>query len=563
MNYKTFENTVKSFNDNEMTIEHYISTSTPDRYGEVINPRGMDDTNYRKNPVVLFCHDSRNLVIGKNISLFPDDFGIKAITKFADTQAGKELYRLNKEGFLNAWSIGFLPKSPPERKSINGKDVSYISEWELIEYSSVPVPANPDSINLILKELRIEHLKEMFPENNNNQKPTNKNPDNERKNNMDENTNVDLIDENKVEAISRKVAAEIVKKEIADIGNLTSTQIPSEGFRDTANKESKTVQDGRNFLKSIVYGKPELLPVNYRDFLNETTGTAGGYLVPQEWNDRIMSLVKSGGVAMRNATIYNMTRRELVIPKLDTLPTWSFVSEGTVKPVSNPSFAQVILRRKDGGFIVLFSKQLLEDEAFDVMGFVTNLAAQIMSYTIDTAAFRGIPGNIDGLLTNGIGAKVMEITGTGFNNLTYDDLIEAVSSVPSHTLKNSKWYMNRTIYGLIKSLKYAPNSEYVLSPQDRKEMILEGYPVELSDACYSLSESENDRAFLAFGDLSYMAIGLRNNLTIDFSKDATVQMGTQNVNLWQSGLVGLNFNASFDVKFTYPIALSVLKTAVE
>lgn len=60
-----------------------------------------------------------------------------------------------------------------------------------------------------------------------------------------------------------------------------------------------------------------------------------------------------------------------------------------------------------------------------------------------------------------------------------------------------------------------------------------------------------------------MAIGLRNNLSIDFSKEATVQMGNQNVNLWQAGLVGLNFNASFDLKFTYPVALTVLKTANE
>ncbi len=561
MIYKTFESSAKRFDDSLMTIEHYITTATPDRYGEVINPAGMDDSNFRKNPVVLFCHDSRNLVIGKNVTLTPDEFGIKAVTRFADTETGKELYRLNKEGFLNAWSIGFIPKSRPERRTVEGAEVSYIDKWELIEYSSVPVPANPDSVNLILKELKDEHLIKMFKDGK--QNLFQNNPLNERKNNMDENTKTAALDESKVEEISRKIASEVVRKEISDSGNMVSSQIPSEGFRDTANKESKSVQDGRNFLKSIVYGKPELLPVSYRDFLNESTGTAGGYLVPQEWNDRIMALLKEGGVAMRNATIYNMTRRELVIPKLDTLPTWSFVSEGTVKPVSNPSFAQVILRRKDGGFIVLFSKQLLEDEAFDVMGFVTSLAAQILSYTIDTAAFRGIAGSIDGILTNGIGAKVMEIGGINFNNLSYDDLINAVSGVPSHTLPNAKWYMNRTIYGLIKGLRYAPNSEYVLSPQDRKDRILEGYPVELSDACYSLTESEVDRAFIAFGDLSYMAIGLRNNLTIDFSKDATVQMGAQNVNLWQSGLVGLNFNASFDLKFTYPIAISVLKTTAE
>ena len=128
MIYKTFESFTKRFDDSLMTIEHYITTATPDRYGEVINPAGMDDSNFRKNPVVLFCHDSRNLVIGKNVTLTPDEFGIKAVTRFADTETGKELYRLNKEGFLNAWSIGFIPKSRPERRTVDGIEVSYIDK---------------------------------------------------------------------------------------------------------------------------------------------------------------------------------------------------------------------------------------------------------------------------------------------------------------------------------------------------------------------------------------------------------------------------------------------------
>ena len=75
-----------------------------------------------------------------------------------------------------------------------------------------------------------------------------------------------------------------------------------------------------------------------------------------------------------------------------------------------------------------------------------------------------------------------------------------------------------------------------------------------------MGESGQDKAFIGFGDLSYMAIGMRNSLSADFSKEATVTAGESTINLWQSGLVGLNFGASFDIKFTFPSALSVLKT---
>ena len=159
MEHKNFIITEKSFNDIDMTMTHYISTVTPDRFGDIVNPFGMDAGNYRKNPIVLFghSHNTRSNVIGKNIALFPDDFGVKAITKFADTPAGKDLYKLNREGFLNAWSIGFIPKkTKAQNTTINNQPGTYniIDEWELLEYSSVTIPANPDALNLMLKEIK-------------------------------------------------------------------------------------------------------------------------------------------------------------------------------------------------------------------------------------------------------------------------------------------------------------------------------------------------------------------------------------------------------------------------
>ncbi len=159
MNYKNFIVKEKSFNDKDKTITHYISTVTPDRFGDIVNPFGMDADNYRKNPIVLFGHSyrARGNVIGKNLALFPDDFGVKAITKFADTPAGNDLYILNREGYLNAWSIGYIPKKVKTQNSTSNSQTgtyNIIDEWELLEYSSVVIPANPDALNLMLKEIK-------------------------------------------------------------------------------------------------------------------------------------------------------------------------------------------------------------------------------------------------------------------------------------------------------------------------------------------------------------------------------------------------------------------------
>ncbi|MCX6162031.1 MAG: HK97 family phage prohead protease [Ignavibacteriae bacterium] len=157
----------KTFNDNELTIAHYISTTTPDRYGDIVNPSGMDATNYAKNPVVLFGHRSNSLVIGKNLELQVRHNGVSAVTKFADTEQGREIYKLNRDGFLNAWSIGFIPKKEVEKKDeIAGNVYNHIEEWDLLEYSSVPIPANPDCLNLMLKDLQDDTIKTILKDSN-------------------------------------------------------------------------------------------------------------------------------------------------------------------------------------------------------------------------------------------------------------------------------------------------------------------------------------------------------------------------------------------------------------
>ena len=48
-------------------IERVTSTETPDRMGDIVRAAGIDNKAYRKNPVVLFAHDHRNLPIGASL----------------------------------------------------------------------------------------------------------------------------------------------------------------------------------------------------------------------------------------------------------------------------------------------------------------------------------------------------------------------------------------------------------------------------------------------------------------------------------------------------------------
>jgi HK97 family phage prohead protease len=160
---------IKEINRDDLTITHYISTSTPDRFCEIMKPEGCDYSGYRKNPVVFFGHRSRELPVAKNEKIIINETGVLAVTKFDTSDFAKEIFRLNAEGFLNSWSIGFVPKKIKNQKlKINDKEQDYrcIEEWELLEYSSVPIPANPDAVNLMLKEVKSDKIKEIIEQEN-------------------------------------------------------------------------------------------------------------------------------------------------------------------------------------------------------------------------------------------------------------------------------------------------------------------------------------------------------------------------------------------------------------
>lgn len=150
-------------NEEDMTIIHYVSTPTPDRYGDVVEQAGMDDTKFKNNPVVLFGHKSRELPIGKSRWVKADSIGVLAQTAFdKDSEFAREIFRMNKEGILNAWSIGFIPLE----YSFLKEGGMLVKKWELLEYSSVPIPANPDALNLMMKECKVDTVRDIINDEN-------------------------------------------------------------------------------------------------------------------------------------------------------------------------------------------------------------------------------------------------------------------------------------------------------------------------------------------------------------------------------------------------------------
>ena len=164
---------VRSVDEDNYRITHSINTKALDRYDTVVLPKGSDTKNFLNNSVVLWVHNgdssTATIPIARCVSLEVNESEIVAVTEFnRNDPFAVKVFNAYKDGFLNAWSIGFIPKGYKHVDTENFEDINekyslsftleqiqeaergwgiyLIYEWELLEYSAVPIPGNPECL---------------------------------------------------------------------------------------------------------------------------------------------------------------------------------------------------------------------------------------------------------------------------------------------------------------------------------------------------------------------------------------------------------------------------------
>jgi HK97 family phage prohead protease len=143
--FKQFSIDEPTFSERKMSFT--ISTAAVDRDGDTIDPKGWMLDSYKRNPVVMWAHSYDQLPVAKATRVFLTTTGLhaeiefpeKGVYPFADT-----VHDMLKAGFLNATSVGFAPSESVKSKDRqNGYD---FTKQELLEFSIVPVPCNPQAL---------------------------------------------------------------------------------------------------------------------------------------------------------------------------------------------------------------------------------------------------------------------------------------------------------------------------------------------------------------------------------------------------------------------------------
>lgn len=129
-----------------------LSDETLNSYGFYVKTDGVDLTQFRKNPVMLYDHERFGLMpIGKWNNIRVEDNKILADAEFDEQdEMGKQIKHKVEQGYIRGASSGIRIKVTSEQNGDikTGQKRPTVMESELVEASITPIPANKNALKL-------------------------------------------------------------------------------------------------------------------------------------------------------------------------------------------------------------------------------------------------------------------------------------------------------------------------------------------------------------------------------------------------------------------------------
>ena len=264
----------------------------------------------------------------------------------------------------------------------------------------------------------------------------------------------------------------------------------------------------------------------------EGNNSAGGFLVPEEFENAIVTLREQFGVIRNHARVVPMSSDIKRMPRRASNLSASFVGEASTASQSNETFDQINLVAKKSMVLTKFSSELSEDA---VINFADDLAGE-MAYAQakleDQCAFIGDStstyGGITGL-ANAVGsAGVSTATSNAFTAITLAQIQAAFALLPQYADNaNAKIFCHKAVWNSVfLRLAYVSGGNNAVDLLTGSgQLSFAGYPVVLSQAMNNTTG--NGAIVCHFGDMSQgVYFGDRRQTAVDFSNSALTSFET-------------------------------------
>lgn len=247
------------------------------------------------------------------------------------------------------------------------------------------------------------------------------------------------------------------------------------------------------------------LRTNFRqvsDVLEEGNDANGGYLVPEEYDRRLIDVLDEENIMRSLGTIIT-TSGEHKINIAATKLAAAWIEEGAAIQFSDATFGQKLLDAHKLHVAIKITDELLYDNAFNLENYIITQFGKALANAEEDAFLNGDgTGKPKGLFQD---AEVGVTTSAA--SITSDNIIELVYSLKRPYRKNASFIMNDQTIAALRKLK-DNNNNYIWQPsyQAGEPDRLLGYTLHTS--AFAPKQAAGAKA-IAFGDFSYYNIGDR------------------------------------------------------
>ena len=239
--------------------------------------------------------------------------------------------------------------------------------------------------------------------------------------------------------------------------------------------------------------------------LQEGLDASGGYLVPVEYDSRLIDKMSEENIMRKLGTIIS-TSGELKINIAATKPAASWIEEGGALTFGDATFDQKFLDAHKLHVAIKVAEELLYDSMFNLESYLLEQFARALANAEEEAFLMGDgEGKPTGIFDASEGGMI-SVTTKGAN-VSADDILDLIYSLKRPYRKNAAFILNDATLATVRKLKdgtgvYIWQPGLVAGEPDR----LLGYPVYTS--AYA-PVAEAGKPVMAFGDFSYYNIGDR------------------------------------------------------
>ena len=275
--------------------------------------------------------------------------------------------------------------------------------------------------------------------------------------------------------------------------------------------KSSVVADAKNIRATDEYRQAALTAIRTKfhrisNDLSGNTDQSGGFLIPTEWDTRLIQTLQDECV-MRSLGTSITTSGEHKINIAATKPAATWVAEGGTLNFGNGTFNQVSLDAHKVHVGILVTEELLADNAFNLESYILEQFGLAIANAEEDAFINGTgTGQPTGFLTT-LAADTNAFIQTKGADISADDVLDLVYSLPRPYRKKAAFLVNDATMAKIRKFKdstqnYLWTPSFTAGEADR----LLGYPIYTS--AY-MPVATNGNFALAFGDFSYYNIADR------------------------------------------------------